>query len=91
VEDNNLPLTRHKKPITLYNIDETPNKMGSITHKAQLELEIKGHIEIIEADVADIGNEQLILGIMWLKKHNPEIDWEKKTLDFTRCPDTCSS
>ena len=25
----------------------------------------------------------------WLVKYNPEVDWNKKTIKFTRCPRTC--
>ena len=31
----------------------------------------------------------MILGYMWLKCHNPEIDWETGTVKMTQCPKMC--
>ena len=30
----------------------------------------------------------MFLGYNWLVKHNPEVDWNKRTIKFTRCPRT---
>ena len=27
----------------------------------------------------------------WLVKNNPEVDWNKETMQFTRCPRTCKT
>ena len=32
--------------------------------------------------VTMIGDQDLILGLPWLEKHNPIIDWKEKTLEF---------
>ena len=32
--------------------------------------------------VTTIGDQDLILGLPWLEKHNPIIDWKEKTLEF---------
>ena len=29
-----------------------------------------------------LGDQNLILGLPWLEKHNPNIDWKEKTLEF---------
>ena len=31
----------------------------------------------------------MFLGYDWLVKHNPEVNWNKETIKFTRCPRTC--
>ncbi|KAI0328249.1 hypothetical protein GY45DRAFT_1236516, partial [Cubamyces sp. BRFM 1775] len=31
----------------------------------------------------------VFLGHEWIRHHNPRIDWQTKTIDFSRCPDTC--
>ena len=36
--------------------------------------------------VAQIGKQDVILGTPWLRKHNPEIDWEKEEVLLSRCP-----
>ena len=32
--------------------------------------------------VTTLGDQNLILGLPWLEKHNPKIDWKEKTLEF---------
>jgi hypothetical protein len=74
-------------PITLYNIDMTKNKAGTITHSAELEVQTGTHREKLRFLVTDVGPEDVVLGITWLRDHNPEIDWTAGKLSFTRC--TC--
>ena len=31
----------------------------------------------------------IILGILWLAHHNPEIDWRTGEVKMTRCPEEC--
>ncbi|RPD52150.1 hypothetical protein L227DRAFT_463647, partial [Lentinus tigrinus ALCF2SS1-6] len=31
----------------------------------------------------------LFLGHEWIEHHNPSIDWQKKTVEFNRCPSQC--
>src|SRR3981189_278603 len=33
----------------------------------------------------------MILGFTWLRKHNPEIDWQTKEVRMSRCPPQCST
>jgi len=41
--------------------------------------------------VTNLGNKEMIIGYLYLYKHNPNIDWRKGQWEFTRCPDTCAS
>jgi hypothetical protein len=72
-----LPL---QHSISLYNIDGSPNSAGSITHFARLRLSVGTYEEWTDFLVADIGGEGVILGHPWLRKANPDIDWEKGLL-----------
>ena len=49
----------------------------------------QGHSEKVTAKVMDLSKNQMILGFMWLQKHNPEIDWEHGTVKMTHCPYSC--
>ncbi|XP_069498702.1 uncharacterized protein, partial [Ambystoma mexicanum] len=40
-------------------------------------------------DVIKAPQFQIILGIPWLEKHNPQIDWRAKTVQFPECSTTC--
>ncbi|KDQ33977.1 hypothetical protein PLEOSDRAFT_1080989 [Pleurotus ostreatus PC15] len=39
--------------------------------------------------VTNLGNVDVILGLTWLKKHNPEIDWKTGEVVMSRCPRQC--
>jgi reverse transcriptase-like protein/uncharacterized protein DUF4939/aspartyl protease len=43
------------------------------------------HTEIITLDVVDIAKHRVILGMPWMKEHNPQIDWKSRTISFERC------
>jgi hypothetical protein len=49
------------------------------------------HSETLVFDVADIGDDNLILGVNWLRRHNPLIDWARSTLAFDSelCQESC--
>jgi len=49
----------------------------------------KGHMERARIDVCNLGKTELILGMLWLAAHNPEIDWEKGEVKMTCCPPIC--
>ena len=54
-------------PITLYNIDGTPNLAGKITHSAQLLSTISGNPpQLLKYLVTNLGTEDIILGLPWL-------------------------
>ena len=52
-----------------------------IAGKATLKLELGPHVEHITTLVTDI-DEYLVLGMKWLTRHNPRIDWVQRTLTF---------
>ena len=37
-------------------------------------------------DVYNLEKTEVILDILWLAAHNPEIDWEREEVKITRCP-----
>ncbi|OAX31689.1 hypothetical protein K503DRAFT_703315 [Rhizopogon vinicolor AM-OR11-026] len=41
--------------------------------------------------ITDIGTESVIIGIDWLRFHNPEIDWNTGRFSLSRCPIKCRS
>ena len=85
VRTHNVTLSRLHQPIPLRNADGSQNTIGLITHKAQLLMRIGNHEETIIASVVDTGEDDLILGIDWLRTHNPEIDWHQGHVHFSRC------
>lgn len=82
--------TRPLVPRTrLYNADNTLNNVGWLTDEVPISLTVGDHTESVTAVVADIGDYPLIIGVDWLRLHNPEIDWANDKMTFTRCADVC--
>ena len=76
-------------PIHVFNADSSHNLAGDITHAVNITVDFLGHREELHAEVMSLGKNSLILSYMWLKKHNPVIDWEKGMMKFTHCPHSC--
>jgi hypothetical protein len=79
------PLTR---PIALHNIDGSINKTGSLTHFAHLTMNIgskyTGKLDFL---ITDLGPEVIILGLPWLRRINPEVNWDIGTIELLNSPE----
>lgn len=75
-----IPLT---KPIPVYNVDGTPNQLGSICNYVNMEATINGITKKERMLVTQLGKQDIILGIDWLKERNSRTNWKIGTLDFT--------
>ena len=91
VTQNKVTTQELEKPIPIRNADDSENAMGAITHTAQLKLIIETHEEFITFAITDIGSDDVIIGIDWLRYHNPDVNWKKREINFTRCPTNCDS
>jgi len=83
-------LQKLERPIMVRNVDGTNNSGGAITHQVEANVYYKGHVERIRMDVYDLGKTEVILGILWLQAHNPEINWETGEVKMMRCLPLCS-
>ena len=68
------------------NVDSTKNSGSAITHEVEVNMFYKGHVERVRMDVCKLGKTNVILGMLWLAVHNPEINWEKGEVKMMRCP-----
>ncbi|KAF8644086.1 hypothetical protein AX16_008700 [Volvariella volvacea WC 439] len=50
---------------------------------------IGDHHELIDLAITDLGQTSLFIGYDWLRRHNPDINWETGQIDFNRCPTEC--
>ena len=64
-----------ERKIILYNIDGTLNKAGTIKDKVSLYLRIGDQERKWDFLVTDLGPEDVILELPWLRHVNPAIDW----------------
>ena len=81
-EEKGLRRLRLKKPIQVFNIDGTLNQSGSIEEFAQLAIMVDGHKHWVDFLITDLGGENVILGLPWLRRLNPEVDWAKGLLSI---------
>ena len=80
-----------QKPREIYLANGNLSEMGPIPHIVVVSMEIGGHEEIATLQVANLPNHEIILGMPWLKGHNPKIDREEQkiTFDSERCITWC--
>ena len=80
VEEGKLPSMPMKKPRKVRNVDGTTNRMGTITHEVQLMIQFGDYVTLHRFLVADIGEDDIILGYPFFEAANPDIDWAAGTL-----------
>ena len=80
-------LKKLKRPMQVRNVNGSFNREGPIENTVEVNVYYKGHVERTEIDI--IGGQKwgVILGMPWLERHNPEIDWKMGEVKITRCPE----
>lgn len=74
-----IPVSTLPNPITVRVLDDQPFKQSPITHfTASVRLSFSTHTENICFLVLTLTHTAVVLGLPWLKQHNPHIDWHKK-------------
>ena len=70
------------------NLGSHLSEESGLVHMAVL-----GHKEQINFNVTPLGQYNVVLGIPWLRNHNPEINWRSGQIYFTncKCPRTTGS
>jgi len=77
MENDNLVTHKLANPYCVINVDGTSNKAGQITEYVQAYLEIGFHKITQHLFVTNLENKEMIIGYLYLYKHNPNIDWRK--------------
>lgn len=78
-------------PKKIYNIDNTANKSGSITHFLNLKVQTKGETKDMQFLIVDIGNKDLLLGYPWLTTFEQGFKWRSTAIDIQALPMVISS
>ena len=82
----NFPLQHLSKLIQAYNVDGTANIKGMIRWKAHTDILFPQSRENTDLMVLSLGQQQVILGMLWLHKWNPRIDWLVNTVSIPKSP-----
>jgi transposase InsO family protein len=85
VRKNKLNTRPLSQPIPVYNVDGTRNEAGSITEVLDITMRYKSHSERAILAVTSLGRQDMLLGLPWLREHNPEVDWRTGEVKMTRC------
>ena len=76
----NLETSPLRRPVKAFNVDGTANCKGNITQETDIKLSFPDYSDVLHSEtvrlmVLNLGKPQLILGMPWLRKWNPKIDW----------------
>jgi hypothetical protein len=74
------------KPRTIWNVDGTHNKAGTIKNFVDLQVQCGSRTEEMKFLVMDLGEDEIILGYPWLAAFQPKIDWKEAVLDESMQP-----
>jgi hypothetical protein len=74
-----LGLKELPTPKKIFNIDNTTNKSGKITHYLDLDVCTKGIHKEMRFLITDIGSEDLLLGYPWLATFEPRFNWHMQS------------
>ena len=88
-KEKRFKLEKLKNPLLVRNVDRTVNAGEAITHQVECNMFFKEHVERVRMDVCNLRKTEVILDMLWLVAHNPEINWKKKEVKMTWCPPIC--
>src|SRR5690606_12972009 len=83
---HNLPLFPLREPRALEVIDGRPISSGDITHICKVPFKVNDHFEHLPMFVTSLGHYPIVLGIPWLRRHGPSINFEANTVTFKSPP-----
>ncbi len=75
-----------QKPRKIWNIDNTANQAGEITHYITLDIQTGGIRKTIQFLVTNIGNEDIILGYPWMAAFEPQFTWKNGVINEKELP-----
>src|SRR6266702_969555 len=75
-----------QKPRKIWNIDNTANQAGPITHYITLNVQTSGIQKQIQFLVTNIGNEDIILGYPWMAAFEPQFSWKNGVINEKTLP-----
>ena len=84
VKDWSLSRRKLRKLLAIWNRDRSINKNKKITDYIKVDAIIDQQQIKLKLTIMNLGWPQIILGILWLKKHNPIIDWKKDIIKWRK-------
>ena len=69
----NLPLIELERPKRVLNVEG--KALGKIWHAVELPIRINEHKNMQRLYVCNTGSFEVVIGLDWLQRHNPDINW----------------
>jgi hypothetical protein len=86
-----LGLQELPTPKKIFNIDNTTNKSGMITHFLNLDVCTNGIHKEMQFLITDIRHKEVLLGYPWLATFEPKFNWRSVVIDECVLPIIISS
>ena len=83
------PVKNLQNPLRLTTFDGTNASAGPITQSITAFLSISGHVEEATFFLTNLGQYPIVLGLPWLQRHNPVVDWKSHEMTFS--PSFCQA
>jgi hypothetical protein len=81
-EQVGIPLDKKKIPQRVLAVNGREVASSPVTHDTTVELTTNNYQTMIKLYCITISNSPIILGLPWLKKHNPKINWREGKVMF---------
>ena len=80
-----------KNHIPLIMNDVNSRLLSHVDQQVEVQMMVGNHLETLTFDVAPLGKHNVVLGLPWLQRHNPTIQWMSGKVTFTSdyCKDHC--
>ena len=90
VQRHNIPTREKLTPTPLSSLNGEPFTSEGVTHySTDFTMNLDGHEEKLNFNIVPIQLYQIVLGIPWLIKHDPNILWSQNKLSFPFCRQSC--
>ncbi len=70
-----------QRPRRIWNIDNTANQAGEITHYIILDVQTGGTRRKVQFLITNIGNEDIVLGYTWMAAFEPKFTWRNGVIN----------
>jgi len=81
-----LPIKRLEEPQSLFNVDGTTNKSGTLQYYTDLQVQTGSQRTNLRFFLTDLGENKAILGYPWFAAVQPHIDWKNGWVDHSQLP-----
>ena len=94
INQHQIPVYTRKRPIPLSSLNGQPFLTPGVQYFTDImHLSFQDHSESLCFNVIPIKGYDVVLGIPWLRKHDPVIEWSSNTINFLSryCRSVCST